>query len=406
MPTFAYRVKEVDGRDSKGWVEADSEETLIQLLHQQGKVILSVERQESPRGKAAGETALRLIEPRVRHQELMLFTTQLSAMMDAGLPLLRSLNVLTQETENLRLKRILNEVALQIEAGSSFSQALARHRLFGNLFVSLARAGEISGRLNETLRQLARYLEGMEDIRKKIKSALSYPIFLLGFSLLIVVILVTWLIPAFAQVYDKFKAQIPGPTLAMMDASRFAREHGVQMLLGAALLGLATWLFLRTEPGRFLRDRMLLGIPWVGPLVLRSILARFSRTLGVLVGAGIPFLDALDLVTQASDNRLLRRALGEAFVAIQGGSTIAKALDQTGFFPRMLVSMIASGEEVGALPQMLTKGADFYDQQVDSSIKGLMSVLEPIMILLLGGMIGGILLAMYLPVFTLGRAIR
>ncbi len=406
MPIFAYRVRDPDGRDSEGWLEADNEDAIIRLLHQQGKVILSVERREVPRQRAGGELALRLLEPKVKSHELVLFATQLSAMVDAGLPLLRSLNVLTQETENLRLRRILTDVSLRVESGNSFSQALSYHKTFSNLFVSLVRAGEISGRLNETLRQLAGYMESVEALRRQVRNALTYPAFLFGFSMLVVVILVVWLIPAFSKVYEKFKAKIPGPTLLLMDISHSLRENAVLILVAAAALGFAIWLFLRTERGRYLWDLMLLKLPVVGPILLRSSLARFSRTLGVLVGSGISFLEALELVTLATDDRVLRRALTDASVAIQRGTTIASALEGTAVFPRMLVSMIASGEEVGALHQMLMKAADFYDQQVGSGIKGLLSLLEPVMILFLGGMIGGILLTMYLPVFTLGRAIR
>ncbi len=406
MPVFAYRVRDPDGRDSEGWLEADNEDSVIRLLHQQGKVILSVERRDAPRQGARGELALRLLEPKVKSHELVLFVTQLSAMVDAGLPLLRSLNVLTQETENLRLRRILTDVSLKVESGNSFSQALSYHKTFSNLFVSLVRAGEISGRLNETLRQLAGYMESVEALRRQVRNALTYPAFLFGFSMLVVVILVVWLIPAFSKVYEKFKAKIPGPTLLLMDVSHFLREHALLILAVAAALGVAIWLFVRTERGRYLWDLIQLKIPVVGPILLRSSLARFSRTLGVLVGSGIPFLEALELVTLATDDRVLRRALMDASVAIQRGTTIASALEATAVFPRMLVSMIASGEEVGALHQMLMKAADFYDQQVGTGIKGLLSLLEPVMILFLGGMIGGILLTMYLPVFTLGRAIR
>jgi type IV pilus assembly protein PilC len=406
MPTFAYRVKEPDGRDAKGWVEAESEQALVQILHQQGKVILSVQRQEAPRRGGGGDLALKMVEPRVKTLELMVFATQLSAMVDAGLPLLRSLGVLTHETENLRLRRILMDVSLRVEAGSSFHMALTHHPVFGNLFVSLVKAGEMTGKLNETLRQLAQYLERMEDIRKKVRTALTYPAFLLSFSFMIMLILVVWLIPAFAKVYDKFKAKIPGPTLFLMDMSAALRSHAAEILLLALVLGVALWIGSRTEQGRYLTDRVLLRLPVVGPVVMRSALARFSRTLGVLVGSGVPFLEAMDLVTVATDNQVIRRSLADASVQIQGGVTIAQALERTGVFPRMLISMVASGEEVGALHLMLTKAAEFYDQQVDASIKGLLALLEPVMILFLGGVIGGILFAMYLPVFTLGRAIR
>ncbi len=406
MPVFVYRVREPDGRESTGWLEAESEESLIGLLHGQGKVILGLEKREPRRGRTTGEVALRLVEPRVRQGELAVLATQLSAMVDAGLPLLRSLQVLAQETENLRLRRILADVCLRVEAGSSLSQALAAHPVFGNLFVSLARAGEASGKLGETLKQLASYLERVEDLRRRVRSALTYPAFLLSFSLLVLLVLVIWLIPAFSKVYDKFKARIPGPTLVLMDISQVLRAHMLEICVVVVCVGLGWWLFMRTERGMYFKDWVLLRIPVLGPLLLRSILARLCRTLAVLVGSGIPFWEALDLATQATDHRVARKALVQAAVAIEGGRPIAGAFQETGFFPRMLLSMLASGEEVGGLHPMLMKAADFYDQQLESSVKGFMSLLEPVMILFLGGVIGGILFAMYLPVFTLGKAIR
>lgn len=406
MARFAYKVKEPDGRDSEGWLEADNEEAIIQTLHQQGRVILSIGRQESRTETRSGELALRLVEPQVKSQDLVLFASQLSAMVDAGLPLLRCLNVLIEETENLRLRRILADVARSLEAGSSLSQALEQQSIFSNLFVSLVRAGEMSGRLNETLSQLAEYTEKVESLRRKVKNVLTYPVFLMGFSFLVMMILVLWMIPAFSRVYDKFKATIPGPTLVVMHISQAIRENILIIILIGAGVFVLSWLYFRTESGRYTRDRLLMKVPIMGPILLKSALARFANTLGVLVGSGIPFLEALELTTRATDNRVLRRALGEASGAIQRGNPIAFAFETTGVFPRMLVSMIASGEEVGALHPMLMKSAEFYEQQVESGMSNFMALLEPFLILFLGGMIGGILLAMYLPVFSLGRAIH
>jgi type IV pilus assembly protein PilC len=406
MARFAYRVKDPDGRDSEGWLEAESEEALIQMLHQQGKIILSIGRLESHRRKGGSDLALRLIEPKVKSQDLVLFASQLSAMVGAGLPLLRCLKVLKEETENVRLRRILIDASQRLESGSSFSQALEQQGTFSNLFISLVRAGEMSGRLNETLSQLAEYMEKVETLRKGLKNVLTYPVFLMGFSFVVVMILVLWMIPAFSRVYDKFKATVPGPTLVIMNVSQAMRHYlPLLIVLGVGLL-VGIWLLLRTERGRYARDVLLMRVPIMGPIILKSVLSRFARTLGVLVGSGIPFLEALELTALATDNRVLRRALNEAYGAIQRGIPIASALEDTGVFPQMIVSMIASGEEVGALHTMLMKSAGFYEQQVESGMSRFMALLEPVLILFLGGMIGGILLAMYLPVFTLGRAIR
>lgn len=406
MPSFAYRVRDPDGRESSGWLEADSEEALIELLHRQGRVILALERREPVRPREFTGLALKFVEPGIKSQDLAMVATQLSAMVDAGLPLLRALQVLAQETENLKLRRILFDMCLRLEAGSSLSQALASHGVFGKLFVGLAKAGEMSGKLPDTLRQLAQYLERTEELRRKVRSALSYPMFLLGFSTLVVVVLIVWLIPAFSKVYEKFKAKIPGPTLVLMDLSQMLTTHALEIVAGAAFVAISGWILLNSERGRYIKDKLFLDIPVIGEILLRSTLARMCRTLGVLVGSGIPFLEALDLTIEATDHRVARKALSGARKAVEAGVPIARAFEETGFFPRMILSMVATGEETGRLHSMLTKAADFYDQQVDASVKSFVALLEPAMILVLGSVVGGILFAMYLPVFTLGRAIR
>jgi type IV pilus assembly protein PilC len=406
MPRFTYRAKDLDGRNLDGWLEAENEEALIQMLHQQGKVILSIGPHERRGQSTGGELALRLIEPKVRSQDLVQFAWQLSAMVDAGIPLLRCMSVIIDETENLRLKRILMDVNQKLEAGSSFSRALEEQGVFSNLFVSLVRAGEMTGQLNETLMQMAEYMENEDTLRRKVRNVLTYPVFLIGFSMMVMMILVLWMIPAFSRVYDKFKATIPGPTLLVMNISQTLRDNILILVLLCVGLGLGAWLLLRTERARYLRDLFLMKVPIMGPIFVRSALSRFSRTLGVLVGSGIPFLEALELTTLATDNRVLRRALNQASGAIQRGNPIALALDETGVFPRMIVSMIASGEETGSLPPMLMKSAGHYEQQVDRGVSNFMALLGPLLIIFLGGMIGGILLAMYLPVFTLGRVMH
>lgn len=405
---YSYRAKDIEGRDYEGILEAESEDALIASLHKQGKIIISIAPERKvPKGRdTIGKgIALSIFQPKVKSSDIVLFATQLSTLVEAGLPLLKALNTLAFETDNPTFRQILSNVSLNVEEGMSLSDALARHRIFSNLFIGMVRAGEISGRLNKTLKDLATYLENMENIKRKVRSAITYPSFLVVFSIIVLSILILKVVPAFQNVYAKFRAKLPLPTQVLIQVSDAFRDNFFFILLGVAGLGFLIYILLRTDQGRLLKDRLIIKIPIFGLIIHKTILSRFSRTLGILVGSGIPLLDAMRLVAVTSNNSVIERALDRSAIDIGGGSTIADALERTGEFPRMLISMIASGEEVGALEGMLTKAADFYDQQVGASVTGLTAILEPILIVFLGGMIGIILLAMYLPVFTLGKAI-
>jgi type IV pilus assembly protein PilC len=408
MPLYTYKAKDLDGRDYEGVLEAESEDALISSLHKQGKIILSIapERRIPKKGDLIGKAiSVSIFQPKVKNADIVLFATQLSTLVEAGLPLLKALNTLALETENPALRHIISNVSLNVEEGMSLSEALSRHPVFSNLFIGMVRAGEISGRLNKTLKDLATYLENMENIKRKIRSAITYPSFLVVFSMIVLSILILKVVPAFQNVYAKFKAKLPLPTQILIQVSNAFRDNFFFIISGLAVIVLLIYILLRTEQGKLLRDRIVIKIPIFGIIIQKAILSRFSRTLGILVGSGIPFLDAMRLVAITSNNKVIERAIDRSTIDIEGGSTIADALEKTGEFPRMLISMIGSGEEVGALEGMLQKAADFYDQQVGASVTGLTAILEPILIVFLGGIIGMILLAMYLPVFTLGKAI-
>jgi type IV pilus assembly protein PilC len=408
MPIYAYKAKDLEGKYFEGLLEATDEEALIASLHRQGKVILSItHEQKALLGKrTAGRTfSTAVFKPKVKSSDIVLFVTQLSTLIDAGLPLLRALNVLIHETENPTLRQILSDVSLRVEGGRSLSESLAMHPVFTNIFISMVRAGEMSGQLHMTLEQLAIYLDHLEEIKGKIRSAITYPSFLVVFSLIVLSILILKVVPIFEGVYAKYRAKLPAPTQFIMQVSDIFRENLLPILVGGAIIIGLTIVFLGTDKGKAIKDRVLIKIPLLGIVIYKTILSRFARTLGILVGSGIPFIEAMRLVALASNNKVIESALNRSASDIEGGSTIAEALEKTGLFPRMLTSLISSGEEVGALEKMLAKAAGFYDRQVDAGISGLMALLEPVLIVFLGGIVGLILLAMYLPVFTLGRAI-
>jgi type IV pilus assembly protein PilC len=338
---------------------------------------------------------------------LLLFTGQLAAMLAGGLHLTRILGSLAAETSSRPFRAVLENVRDTLSAGASFAEALARHpHVFDRLYVSVIRAGEMSGSLPLVLEALTVYLEKSAQLRRKVLGAVAYPGVILGVSTAIVFFMIVKLVPVFEGVYARANAALPVPTRMLIAVSAAVRESTVSFAVGLGLLALGMVLAVHTDGGRRLFDRLKLQVPLFGPLIRRAVMARTCRTLSVLLSSGIPLLEALDTVARASGNKVIEEALAAATAGIQDGGTVADALKRTGEFPSMVIQFVATGEESGTLAAMLARAAGYYEQQVDNSVATLSTLIEPVMIVIMGALAGAVIFALYLPIFSLGQAIK
>jgi type IV pilus assembly protein PilC len=409
MPIYAYTAKQDSGTNVRGFLEAADENQLIEILHQRSLIALSFRerRVEKPaREKPAVGTTL--FQPRIKLTEVLLFSSQLAAMVEAGLPLLRCLQSFSKEIDNRHFRHVVETVGNDVEEGSTLHDALAKHpRAFSRLFVNMVRAGEISGRLDQTLGQLTNYLEKMADLRRKLVSAITYPSFLILFTIGAILFLVIQVVPVFERIYGNLGARLPAPTRLLLAISSTTRENALFILIAAVALGIALALILRSSRGRFLFDQFRLKVPVFGPLMRKYALIKFTRTLGVLINSGVPILASLDLVAETAQNRYMETAIRESSNAIERGRSFAESMgERRGVFPEMIIQMASTGEESGALDKMLGKVSNFYEQQIEATIAALTSLLEPLLIVVIGGVIGSILLSIFLPIFRMGRAIH
>ena len=411
MPLYSYTAKRSDGRNVRGDLEAISELEVIENLHRRNLTVLDIVQKKKAPEKGPGgrfSTNIVLFGSGVKHDEIFLFASQMSAMVESGLPLLRCLTSFGNEVENPRFKSVMDSVSIDVEEGSTFFDALSKHpRVFSKLFVNMVKAGEVSGRLDETLAQLASYLERTATLRTKVKAALTYPLFLIGFTVFAILILVAKVVPVFEKIYAGASVRLPVPTRILIASSVAIRDYYWLLLLIGAGIGLLIYAWLQNERGRFLWDKHKLRIPILGPLMRKYSLTKFTRTLGVLINSGVPILGALDLVAETADNKMLERAIRGSSTSIEQGSGFAEALaERKEVFPEMVVQMSATGEESGTLDNMVTKVANFYEQQIEASITTLTSLIEPVLVIFIGTVVGAILLSIFLPIFKMGRAIQ
>jgi type IV pilus assembly protein PilC len=393
MPTFAYVARTRDGRTQRGTLEAENRQALMNSLRRQG---MTADKVVERRGSAS-------LGPSVKTKELMIFTRQLSTIVNAGLPLLQGLDILAEQTEDARFQKLIYQIGRDVEAGETFSEALKKYpRSFPILFVAMVRAGEASGNLDTVLLQLADYLEYMEDLKRRIRSAMMYPVVALGMILLIAAGLIIWVVPQFGEIFASFGAKLPAPTLALITISNMLRSF---MLLLVIAAGFMIWFCVRlygsTDQGRYTLDRLKLNLPVLGKLTRRLAISRFARTLSTLTRSGVAILGALEIVENTTGNQVYARAIRAAADSVRKGETLADPLARSGEFPAMVTRMIGVGEKTGALEEMLGKISDFYDSEVKAAIDGLTSLIEPILILLMGLIVGGIVIALFMPILTL-----
>ena len=398
MPIFAYRGRSQAGQVVAGKIEANTMEAVIARLRQQRIFPISVK----PQPKSIELKIPGFGRRTVKEKDLAVFTRQLATMIDAGLPLVQCLDTLASQQPNKRFQNILSEIRGDVEGGSTFATALKRHpTVFTPLYANMVEAGEAGGLLDTILNRLAVYIEKAMTLRRKVKGALIYPSAIVVVAIAVVIFLLTFVIPIFAGFFEGAKVELPLPTRIVMALSRLVRAN---LLAGLGLLiaGIAGIRFTyRTEKGRRAIDALFLWIPIFGALLRKVAVARFTRTLGTLIASGVPILDGLDITAKTAGNKVVEEAIMKTRESIAEGKTIAAPLQSSGVFPPMVVQMISVGEQSGALDSMLEKIADFYDAEVDQAVANLTALIEPILMVFLGVVVGGMIVAMYLPIFKL-----
>jgi len=343
---------------------------------------------------------------KVKQRSIAVFTRQLATMIDAGLPLVQSLEILSQQQESKVFKNIIREIREDVEGGSTFAGALKKHpATFNELYTNLVVAGEEGGILDNILTRLANYIEKSEALKKKVKSALIYPATIVGVAIIVVIVLMIFVIPVFETMFKSAGQSLPLPTLIVLTMSKLIKKYVIIFIPALVLLFYLGRKYYQTQNGRAVIDRLLLKLPVFGPLFRKIAVARFSRTLGTLVSSGVPILDGLTIVSRTSGNRTIETAILNARASIREGETIAEPLNRSKIFPPMVIQMISVGESTGALDSMLSKIADFYEEEVDIAVSNLTSLLEPFLMIFLGVVIGGVVISMYLPIFNMASAV-
>jgi type IV pilus assembly protein PilC len=416
VPVFEYEVADRAGALSRGRTQAENAADLILRFREQGRLVLAIRPAagEGALGRAATlalgdslRSTLRRLTSGVGLAALVLFTGQLAAMLGGGLHLVRILTSLATETTNQKFRKVLTSVRDAITAGSSFADALGQFpHVFDRLYVSVVRAGELSGSLPGVLDTLTVYLEKTANLRRKVRGAIAYPTVILTVALGVVFIMVVKIVPIFEGVYARANATLPAPTRTLIWVSGLVRYYTFTVLVLCMLGAIAVYIALQSDAGRRLFDRLKLAMPMFGSLIRKAIMARVCRTLAVLLNSGIPLVEAMETVSRVAGNRIIEQALTDATRRMRDGGTIAATLRDTGEFPAMVIQLVATGEESGTLPTMLGKAALYYEQQVDNSVATLSTLIEPVMIVIMGAIAGGVIFALYLPIFTLGQAIR
>lgn len=413
MPSFEYLVKDKTGKDLKGVQDAQDATELVRQLKTQGYLVIRVEQVKKgapilsfQKGEAApvkrqgksGGIAL---------DDLVVFARQLATLVAAGIPLVQSLDILSDQVEKEKFRLILRRMYADVQSGKSLSESMQNHqKVFSALFIHMVRAGESSGRLQEILDRVAHYFEKSSALQKKVKAALMYPMVVSIMAFAITFVMLAFVIPKFATIFEGLNAKLPAPTQILINLSNYLAVNWWWILL---LIGGGIFLFrkfIQSRAGRYWWDSFTLRMPVFGPIIMKVAVSKFSRTLSTLVRSGVAILAALEIVSKTSGNAKIERIITDLMGSVKRGESISGPLEKSGVFPSMVVRMIAIGEETGELEEMLTKIADFYDTQVDTAVSGLTSLIEPLIIGFLGIVIGGIVVALFLPILTLTQAIK
>ena len=397
MPVFKWKGEDRTGATQSGEVEAPHEAAVrTQLRRMQIKPTKVKQKGKDLFANVA------FMQPKVKGPDVVVFARQFATMINAGLPLIQSLDILQSQQENRTFKKILKQIKDNVEEGSTLADAMGKHpKIFDDLFVNMVAAGEVGGILDTILNRLSAYMEKAMKLKRQVKGAMTYPIIVLVIAVLVIAVILIFVIPVFEQMFSDFGGALPVPTQIVVGMSNFVKGNAVFILIGLGVLGFAFKRFYSTDRGRAIVDDLMLKLPVFGPLLQKVAVARFTRTMGTMISSGVPILEALDIVAKTAGNMTIEKALYAVRAGITQGRTMAEPLGEAKVFPSMVVQMVAVGEQTGALDAMLEKIADFYDDEVDAAVENLTAMIEPFMMVFLGVAIGGLVIAMYLPIFKM-----
>jgi type IV pilus assembly protein PilC len=397
MATFTYTARAFNGDLRTATIDASSRDDVIAQLRKQRLSVVKIDQDASKKiGKGS-----------IKTRDVVIFTRQFSTMINSGLPLVQALTILAEQTDNKALAEVTKKVVFDVESGNTVADALSKHpRAFTNLYVNMVAAGEAGGILDTILMRLATFLEKNDALVRKVKGAMIYPTVIMSVAGIAVVVLLIFVIPVFASMFASGGMALPLPTRIVIGASGFLKSYW--WILGAIIIagGYMGKKYYATSGGKLVIDRFMLRVPVLGDVLRKSAVSRFTRTLGTLISSGVSILEGLEITAKTAGNRVIQDAIMQSRSSIAGGDTIAQPLQKSKVFPPMVISMIAVGEQTGGLDEMLSKIADFYDEEVDAAVSNLLSLLEPIMIVFLGVVVGGMVVAMYLPIFDMVNAVQ
>ncbi len=401
MPVFEYTARNLKGDLEKGQVDLPGRDDVIAHLRKNRLVVVNV--RQAPKSVSFGA----MFKAGVKTRDVVVFTRQFATMINAGLPLVQALDILAQQTENKVLADVTRQVVYDVESGQTLADALRKHpKAFSDLYVNMVAAGEAGGILDTILLRLAEFLEKNDAIIRKVKGAMVYPVVIMSVAVIAIAVLLIFVIPTFQTMFASVQLELPLPTRIVIGMSRLLTSYWWVLIGGIGLGAFALNRYYKTPSGRLQIDSILLRMPVLGDVLRKSAVSRFTRTLGTLISSGVSILDGLEITARTAGNMVIHNAVMESRQSIAGGDTIAAPLQRSKVFPPMVISMIAVGEQTGGLDEMLSKIADFYDEEVDASVSTLLSLMEPVMIVVLGVIVGGMVVAMYLPIFDMVNAVQ
>ena len=401
MAVFIWEATTRKGEVKKGELDVTDENALRGMLRRQGFKSITVKKKPKDLSEY-----LPFLKGKVKEKDIVVFSRIFSTMINAGLPLIQCLELLAQQEQNKVFKKIITTIKEDIEGGSTLCDALKKYpKVFDDLFVNLVAAGESGGILDVILNRLSSYMEKAAKLKSKVKGAMTYPASVLVISVAVVSLLLLKVIPTFQKMFEGMGGQLPGPTQFLVDASQFMQDYFMFMIGGVVAVGFAFKKYYQTEKGTLVIDALILKSPVFGPLLKKVAVSKFTRTLATMMTSGVPILEGLNIVSRTAGNKIIENAIQKTRQSISEGRTIAEPLAETNIFPSMVVQMIAVGEATGALDAMLAKIADFYDDEVDAAVDAMTALLEPFMMVFLGGVVGGMIIAMYLPIFKMASVV-